>query len=437
MALNGPEGTAHGGFSEVKALQEELARLMSSLGRAHEKMAQVALAAGDSTHELRAKIEELEGQNLTLVLRNRELEDENAELRGLLEVPEPGVEAIVKERDVALKEAEAARKTNDEMGETIEELLDALRAYRAAAAGCTCKLPNQPQDSSSVGRTQIQQRTPADSDDDRATIRQQARPVPNTPARRAATPQVQAVASSSKTQLDSATRAPLTPAPSQEVVSTASAGSSQQTWDSPSSASRAAAAIKRLWYLEFTNPPSSAELQHGPIPFDILAEKLDLSEDVQFEVTSLGAMHGYDTRIFARSDVAFVYEPVILEGPGPTASYFVGWTTPDRVQSVKDWVAQTGDLQLFIWPIGETVGWRYIGLHSLSFADIECKWPMIHATEKKLLLEHLGGRNGPEMDAAKFRKDVRKKRLVQVCIQLESKGEMESEDFLREYGLLA
>lgn len=68
---------------------------------------------------------------------------------------------------------------------------------------------------------------------------------------------------------------------------------------------------------------------------------------------SLRAVHGYDTRIFARSDVAFVYEPVILEGPGPTASYFVGWTTPDGVESVRNWVAQTGDLQLFIWPIGE------------------------------------------------------------------------------------
>ena len=33
------------------------------------------------------------------------------------------------------------------------------------------------------------------------------------------------------------------------------------------------------WYLEFAKPPATAEVQRGPIPFDLLVEKLVLDED--------------------------------------------------------------------------------------------------------------------------------------------------------------
>lgn len=42
-----------------------------------------------------------------------------------------------------------------------------------------------------------------------------------------------------------------------------------------------ASAKKRVqWYLEFANRPATAEVQHGPIPFDVLAEQLVLEEGV-------------------------------------------------------------------------------------------------------------------------------------------------------------
>lgn len=37
---------------------------------------------------------------------------------------------------------------------------------------------------------------------------------------------------------------------------------------------------KRLqWYLEFANRPSTAEVLHGPIPFDVISEQLTLDDD--------------------------------------------------------------------------------------------------------------------------------------------------------------
>lgn len=56
--------------------------------------------------------------------------------------------------------------------------------------------------------------------------------------------------------------------------------------------------------------------------------------------------------------------------------------------------------------------------------------------DKQRLLAELSERN-PDMDTAKFRKDVKEGRIQQHCLELESLGRAESLDFMREYGLLA
>ena len=54
---------------------------------------------------------------------------------------------------------------------------------------------------------------------------------------------------------------------------------------------------------------------------------------------------------------------------------------------------------------------------------------------KRQLLDNLRSRN-PDMNPVQFRNDIREGRKVQVCLRLESKGLMESEDFAKESGLL-
>ncbi|KAI9001350.1 hypothetical protein BD414DRAFT_431783 [Trametes punicea] len=421
MALAGPDATANPALSDLESLQQELAGLMSGLGHAHEKLAEVVFAADQRNGELRSKIAELERQNLMRVFRIRDLELENAELRKQAETPHPDLEIAIQERDRASRNLKKAQKVIEGLLKTIEEL-------QASSDDCTCSARKRDQTPEARSRTQVHQESYADPEDDGSTIRPQ-RFAASTGS--AATPPV-----TPRPRADRAGKGKAKELePSHETMWSGSA-SSQSTWDTPSSASRALAKEKRLWYLEFMKPPSTAELQHGPIPFDFLAEQLELEEDVQFAIINLEAMPGYDTRIHAESLVAFAYEPIILEGPGPMTTYFIGWTRPDEVPLVEYWTKRSGDLHLFIWPVGETVGWRYIGLHSLSFVEMESKWPMLQAADKHRLLTHLRDRN-PGMDSAEFRRDVREGRLAQVCIQLESKGRVESHDFLREYGLLA
>ncbi|KAH9894428.1 hypothetical protein C8Q73DRAFT_695533 [Cubamyces lactineus] len=147
----------------------------------------------------------------------------------------------------------------------------------------------------------------------------------------------------------------------------------------------------------------------------------------------LERMRGYETRIHAESDCAFVYQPFILEGPG--ATYFVEWSTPDRPERLAKWTRGLGDLHLFVWPYKPNGGWYYVGLHSLVYAEMESRWPILDRSNKRQLLDNLRSRN-PDMNPVQFRNDIREGRKVQVCLRLESKGLMESEDFAKESGLL-
>ncbi|KAI0650213.1 hypothetical protein C8Q79DRAFT_902178 [Trametes meyenii] len=220
---------------------------------------------------------------------------------------------------------------------------------------------------------------------------------------------------------------------SQESVSTASSAATAP--DAPSSASRAGKKKVSEWYLEFARSPATVEALRGPISFEILATKLELSGETVsvLSTCTLESMPGYDTRIHAVSDAAFVFRPVILEGP--RATYFIGWGTANNARSLEKWSNTIGDLNLFIWPAKQPSGWWYSGLHALSFVKLQQVWPALPKADKHRLLEELSDRN-PGMDASRFRKDVREGKLVQICIQLESKGRMESHDYMRDHGLL-
>ncbi|KAI0368047.1 hypothetical protein BV20DRAFT_969620 [Pilatotrama ljubarskyi] len=416
LASSGTAQVGDPGMSSLQSLETELAGLMSGARRAQDMLSGVVLASEERNKELRAKIEELEAQNLARAFKIRELEQENAELRRSVAEQQPDASTVVAERDAALRKLDKARKV-------IKDFLKAQKASQCPACGYPF---SRSQARATAGDIQnhSQPNTHTDSDDE-STIR---------PARSVASPSVAGVPirpSSRTCAVPSAGRVPVGPELSQESISSVS--SIHTSSDTPSSASRAWKTKVQDWYLEFSNRPATVEVQHGPIPFDVLCEQLALDDEAQFQVGNLESMPGYETRIYVDSTVAFVFRPVILEGP--TATYLIGWGSPKMAQTLENWSKTIGDLNVFMWPIMQDSGWFYVGLNSLTFVKIESVWPMLHKADKQRLLEELTERN-PGMDTARFRKDVREGRLVQCCLQLESQGMVESHDFLRDYGLL-
>ena len=83
---------------------------------------------------------------------------------------------------------------------------------------------------------------------------------------------------------------------------------------------------------------------------------------------SLDYAPGYDTRIHIDADLAFVYRPVILEGPLTT--YLVGWCDANMARKTRDWLnGIRGDLNLFFYPAIE-----------VSAADVFVMWCMCVCT---------------------------------------------------------
>ena len=279
---------------------------------------------------------------------------------------------------------------------------------------------------------------------------------------------------------------------------------------SASAAVSANSAKKCHWYLQFEEPPVTAELREGPIPFDFLAEQLILEDDAVSPMVNLcisggitelvycrsrplpgkqpraspqsdayycgscrmRSEEGYQMRIYSAGDVAFLFKPIILQGPSGT--YLIGWADKQYAQGLEMWAQEAKDLHMFFFPATEKVISRqdscpslellltippgvWLALHGaahrqfcancVNLGETRCggKFPcarflheliLMAAQDKQHLLEELQERN-PTMDVAAFKRDVRNGQLVQCCIQIESKHRREeSLEFMRDYGLV-
>ncbi|KAI0722252.1 hypothetical protein C8T65DRAFT_628750 [Cerioporus squamosus] len=403
--------------SELQALQGELAGLMTGMRKLQQQLRQATQAADERTRLLQMKVEELEAQNLSRALEIRQLEQENEGLHRVVETKAPALAKVVRERNDALKELSNARKV-------IEDLLSHQETTEDPPDGETNRASRQVTLVPAKKLQHPQRETSVESDDE-STIRppRSVASVSFAPGDRAAPTRTHAVNSQKKTV--------------SRTSSIETDASTSPVADSPKTRSTGRNKKRLSWYLELERrPATSSDVFHGPIPFDVLAEQLVLEEDVTNSIWSMEVEPGYDIRIHAEADLAFVYRPVILEGP--LATYLIGWGDATMTRKVREWSAGIGEVNLFFYPAKEapTAGWFYLGMHKLTYASIESVWGKLPREDKERLLVELKDRN-PEMDASQFRRDVREGRLVQCCIQLENIGKkVESLEFLREYGLL-
>ncbi|KAI0751523.1 hypothetical protein C8Q80DRAFT_1157771 [Daedaleopsis nitida] len=442
-----PDGQA---MPDLRALQVELAELMSSVRKFQDQLRLATIAADERTRELQTKVEELEAQNLSQAFDIRGLEEENAKMLQDIETGRPELARVTRERNDMAKELQNARRVIEDLlrHQQLEGSTNTLTTLQTVH---TTNVPDA--NGRPVGHSPLNQnhhpptseaygRGHGAESDDESTVRS-----PRSIASRGGTP---ANLPRNRTS-DSAIGGP-TSQPSQQSdvsVSVASTSSSRKlvsrassldtdisvSTDMPSSSGKASASKNRLsWYLEFAKPPATAETSQGPYPFDLLANKLVLGDDAFEQIATLEFESGYNTRIYPEADVVFVYQPIILEAPSDT--YLIGWCeSVNELRNVERWVKDSEELNVFCFPMIQDAGWYYLGIQSLSYAPLESVWGKLTKEDKENLLIELRKRN-PDMDVSKFRKDVRTGKLRQCCIQLESRGKKaESLDFLRTYEL--
>ncbi|RDX53676.1 hypothetical protein OH76DRAFT_1398789 [Lentinus brumalis] len=398
--------------SELQALQGELAGLMTGMRKLQLQLRQATQAADERTSLLQAKIEELEAQNLSRALEIRQLEQENEGLHRVVEAKAPELARVIRERNDALKELSNAHKF-------IEDLLSHQEAEEAPPDVATRRASKQITLAPAKKLQHPQREVPVESDDE-STIR---------PARSVASVSIGPV-----------THAPLTRTNAVNNQRTVTRTSSVETNVSTSSVADSPknrkTGKKRLhWYLEFEKCPATS-VSHGPIPFALLADRLVLDDDMIRSIWSLEFESGYDIRVHAEADTAFVYRPVILESL--SATYLIGWGDAAMVRKVQEWSNGIGEVNLFSYPAKEDSesGWFYLGKHKLTYTPVKSIWSKLPEEDTEKLLAELKDRN-PDMDASRFRRDVMEGKLVQCCIQLENVGnKVESLEFLKEYGLL-
>ncbi|THH16442.1 hypothetical protein EW146_g4208 [Bondarzewia mesenterica] len=105
------------------------------------------------------------------------------------------------------------------------------------------------------------------------------------------------------------------------------------------------------WRIHFSKPPASIKVLEGPMETDELIGIPGLDQET---ISSLNSLHRLQTdtmRIHVSGSNAFIYDPVILEGP--SGSYIVDWNRPKVNRNVASYISgaskDKGALNTFIF----------------------------------------------------------------------------------------
>ena len=89
-------------------------------------------------------------------------------------------------------------------------------------------------------------------------------------------------------------------------------------------------------------------------------------------------------RIFADADVAFVYSPVILEGPSGT--YLIGWGDKSAARNVRGWAKGGKNLHMFFFPAIKVIWLRAI--HYSPLTVLPGRWLALSGTAHCNICSH-------------------------------------------------
>ncbi|KAI0952326.1 hypothetical protein AcV7_008173 [Taiwanofungus camphoratus] len=298
--------------SELQSVKDELQALGMAIAHIHEQYSIATQKVDAMTKMLQSKLDDLEADNKKQASEMVSLRTKNAELQNLVETKKPDVWKAIDARDVALFKLSHARRV-------IRDLLDERKqidpsgprvtSLRSSRHGGAVTSDRSSGSWDELDLTEAGPSSPSDGDDDR-TVRPRAPTTASTIVASSPTgSDAEAYEQRSCTGMDkdeSTTLKARQGSPEDTLTERELASSSSQDLVSTS---------QDGWYLEYLKPPATAEASIGGFTYPALAEFLKLDDDTMICIESLEWWEDPCMRIHIHVDMAFVYNPLVLEGP--------------------------------------------------------------------------------------------------------------------------
>ncbi|KAG1752605.1 uncharacterized protein EDB91DRAFT_1243368 [Suillus paluster] len=402
-------------LSRARVVHEEWMQVTDSLRRIGNELNQVV---NDSVNESRAhktRAIEWEARHRDVVTENNAFRASNEELKRLLELGEPDAGSAIEGRDAAYRKLRHVRRV---MRELLEDL--------------TPDSGNSPNESSSL----LLQAEPRDRVQDRELG---ASPSPSVQSRRndvsssssgsgsTARPRSTGKGRSSPGMI------PTSPSASTSRSRASRTGQTSSEYNSSGSDPSVDLSVHAarnssggddndVWRLTSSRSPRSAEVI-CLVDMQWLRERLNLDEDTIYSLESLGQADGHCFHMQIVDNMAFVYDPFSMDGPGE--SLLMDWGTPDANETVRGYVVKKRPrdriLHTFTFPVKRGV-WYYIGAHAWNVKDLFEVWPTLNDKAKETVTAKLRRRCNRRHSQQDITEMIQDGRLQQFCVEVSSRS---------------
>jgi hypothetical protein len=156
----------------------------------------------------------------------------------------------------------------------------------------------------------------------------------------------------------------------------------------------------------------------------MLTVRLKLADETIASLKKLAEIQDHGLRIQTIDDMAFVYDPIILEGP--EASYLMEWAPKKRNQRAKRYVTMEPSYHTFLFPVKKG-GWYYIGKMKWAPVTIWTIWPTLREKSKAKLTSKLRDRCGGRVGKEDIVRMMEEGELHQLGFELSSNDESQLE----------
>ncbi|GLB33994.1 hypothetical protein LshimejAT787_0108780 [Lyophyllum shimeji] len=194
---------------------------------------------------------------------------------------------------------------------------------------------------------------------------------------------------------------------------------------------------KYEWSIHYSSPPGSSVLLLGPVDSSRLLQHRIIAKATVDQLASLGSRSDSCLRLHTSRDLAFLYDPFLLEGRSGDGkkTYILDWGVEEANRSLEAYLRGNQTvLHTFIFP-AEKKQWFYVGAHTWKLAKLPPLWPSLGTKSRRKVVHKLVERSHGEYDEETIQTALERGDLRQLCIEISSVGHWEkSENLARKMG---
>ncbi|RDB22746.1 hypothetical protein Hypma_009985 [Hypsizygus marmoreus] len=384
---------------ELQSIHDELARISIVFAQVQDRIVQVTRRSEDETNYWQATMIELEERNAEVVNNMKWLSEQNRELERRFQQKQPDLERALDARGAAFRKLRYARKV-------IRDLVDENERLQVTSGGPELALTEdeEQQEKRNALNEALAFNDDSSDSDSEGTARQSPRETHH--ARPSSLPGVRTADTPTDPEREAS------PDSSSESIHRPVPASTSQMSDGTGD---------QISNIHYSSPPRSSSMTFGPVSYRRLLDYSIVQNQTLAALEDLESRTELGLRLYASNDLAFVHDPIFLEGNATT--YILDWGSEKFNANLEKYISSVKHhLHVFTFPV-KMNKWYYVGAHTWKVVKLDwLVWPTLRKKSRKNVAEKLSERSHQALSVQEITELLDKGELRQFCVEISSHG---------------